>query len=310
MVNNFLPKVSIIGAGNVGSTCAFLLAANSVADVFLFDKAENLAKAKALDIGQAAVGMDSESQVIAAQKPEELKDSRVVIITAGIARKPGMSRQDLTQTNAAIAKEIAQNIKNYAQGAIVVVVTNPVDILTYLVLKETGFNRRQVMGMAGIVDNSRLRYFAAQKTRADAARIGSHVLGLHADQMVMPLEHLLVNNQPISTISKESEIEQIKDNTRNAGAQIVGLLGNGSAYYMPGTGAYLMARAVLEDAGQLFDACFYLEGEYGLHDVCLGVPAKIGKVGIKEVREVEISSESHEQLKENARLFNEQLQLL
>ena len=292
-----LPKVTIVGAGQVGATVAHLLLLKNLAQLVLIDVVEGLAQGKALDLLQAAATEDLTVQVTGTTDYTAMRDSHIVVITAGLARKPGMSRDDLSAANAAIVGPIAQTLARVAPEAIVIVVTNPLDVMTYLALKQTGFARHRVMGMAGVLDSGRLRAFVAQHLEVSPATVQATVLGSHGDLMVPIRSSIMVNGAPVTTLLAPQEVDQLLVRTRDAGAEIVSLLKQSSAYYAPASGVVQMVQAILRDAHQVLPASVLLEGEYGLKDVCIGVPVELGATGITRIVELALNPQDQEALR-------------
>jgi len=277
-------KVTVIGTGNFGSTVAFILAMNGACHNVLFrGRNYDIAKGKALDMSQAANAARQHTIVRAAKGPEDMIDSDIVVITAGTPRTPGMSRDDLLIKNAKIVKGYAKEVKEYAPDAIVVVVTNPLDVMTYVVLKETGFPRERVLGMAGILDAARMAHFIFEKLEYGAGQIRATVMGGHGDTMVPLPKFTTVAGVPIEDLLDSEEIGEIVRKTRNGGAEIVNLLGDGSAYYAPAKSTAIMVEAILKDTNQIHSCAVMLQNDYGYSDIVSGVPVMIGAGGAEKV---------------------------
>ncbi len=277
-------KVTVIGTGNFGSTVAFILAMNGACHhVTLYGRNKDVAKGKALDMSQAANAARQHTIVRAARGPEDLAESDVVIITAGAPRTPGMSRDDLLLKNADIVKNYALMIKKYAPNAIVIVVSNPLDVMTYVALKYTGFPRERVLGMAGILDAARMAHFIYEKLEYGAGQIRATVMGGHGDTMVPLPKFTTVAGVPIEDLLDSEEIGEIVRKTRNGGAEIVNLLGNGSAYYAPAKSTTVMVEAILKDTNQIHSCAIMLKDDYGYSDIVSGVPVMIGAGGAEQV---------------------------
>ena len=295
-----LPKVAIVGAGQVGATVAHLLMLKSLANVVLIDVVEGLAAGKALDLTQAAALEERPVQVTGTTDYAAMTDSRLVVVTAGLARKPGMSREDLLAANAAIVGPIAEHIARYAPQAVVIVVTNPLDVMTALVLKQTRFPRHRVMGMAGVLDSGRLRAFLAARTHAPPAAVQAMVLGSHGDLMVPITGSITVNGKPAATLLPPQEMEQLLLRTRDAGAEIVSLLKQSSAFYAPASGVVQMITAIVHDEHRVLPAAAWLEGEYGLNDVCIGVPVELAAEGIARIVDLALTDGERQALRRAA----------
>jgi len=277
-------KVTVIGTGNFGSTVAFILAMNGTChNVVLRGRNYNVAKGKALDMSQAANAARQHTIVKAAKGPEDMVDSDVVVITAGAPRTPGMSRDDLLTKNAEIVKCYAREIKEYAPESIVVVVSNPLDVMTYVALKETGFPRERILGMAGILDAARMAHFIFEKLEYGAGQIRATVMGGHGDTMVPLPKFTTVAGVPIEDLLDSEEIGEIVRKTRNGGAEIVNLLGDGSAYYAPAKSTAIMVEAILQDTNQIHSCAIMLKNDYGYSDIVSGVPVMIGAGGAEKV---------------------------
>ncbi|ADC88226.1 malate dehydrogenase [Staphylococcus lugdunensis] len=291
-------KISVIGAGNTGATLAFLLAQKEVGDVVIVDqpKFEGMSKGKALDIQESGPILGFNSIVTGTSNYEDISDSDIVIITAGVPRKPGMSRDDLVQINESIMEDISQQIVRYCPKAFVIVLTNPVDAMTYTVLQSTGFEKNQVMGQSGILDTARYKTFIAEALHLSVQDITGLVLGGHGNTMVPIVSSTQVNGVPITELLSPSELEYIIQRTRDGGAEIVNLLGNGSAYYAPAAALYEMVIAILKDQKRVLPTIAFLDGEYGYRDICLGVPTVLGKQGVERVIELKLSESEQEQL--------------
>ena len=278
-----LPKLTVIGAGQVGATTAHLLALKGLGDVTLIDIVEGLAAGKALDMTQSAPVEAFRGRVTGTTDFGAVADSRLVVITAGLARKPGMSRDDLLAANANIVGPIAERIAAAAPQAIVIVVTNPLDVMVALTLQRTGFPRERVMGMAGVLDSARLRAFLGLRLNVPSSEITAMVLGSHGDLMIPVKESIRVQGQPLGERIPAAELEQIFQRTRDGGAEIVKLLKQGSAFYAPASGVVEMASAILKNTRTTLPVCVRLDGEYGLREVCIGVPAVLGARGVEQV---------------------------
>lgn len=286
-----LPHVTVVGAGQVGATTAHLLALKGLASITLIDIVEGLAQGKALDIAQSAPVEGFAGLVRGTTDYGAMVGSRLVIITAGLARKPGMSREDLLAANANIVGPIAERLAKTAPEAVVIVVTNPLDLMVALTLQRTGFPRHRVMGMAGVLDSARLRAFLAQRLQVPPADIQAMVLGSHGDLMVPLKSSITVQGQPVAARVSADELERLFQRTRDGGAEIVALLKQGSAFYAPASGAVAMAQAILRNTHEVLPVCAWLQGEYGLRDVCIGVPAQLGSSGIERVVELPLTPE-------------------
>ena len=288
-------RVGIVGAGNVGATVAYSLAMlGSCHEIILRDNKIEVAKGKALDMSQAAAAVRSHTVVSVAESMEELTDCDVVVVTAGSPRLPGMSRDDLLMTNANITKEVVSGIAKYSPNAIIIMVSNPLDAMTYVALKESGFDRSRVLGMAGILDSSRMASFIQEKLGYGGGQIRASVMGGHGDDMVPLPRYSTVAGVPLSDLLTDAEIDEIVDRTRHGGAEIVGYLKTGSAYYAPAKSTAIMVEAILKDTKQIHPCAVYLEGEYGYDDVVSGVPVMIGASGAEKIIEVTLNEKEKE----------------
>jgi malate dehydrogenase len=289
-------KVTVVGSGFYGSTTALRLAEyDTFETVVLTDILEGKPEGLALDINQSRSIEGFETKVIGATTTtdgggyEATADSDVVVITAGLPRKPGMSRMDLIGVNAGIVRGVAENIAKHSPNAVIIVVSNPLDEMTALTQIATGFPHHQVMGQAGMLDTARFTNFVAEKLAVPVGAVKTLTLGSHGDTMVPVPSHCTVNGQPLTALLSQSEIDDLVDRTRNGGAEVVALLKTGSAYYAPSAAAARMAKAVIEDSGDIMPVCAWVDGQYGIEGVYLGVEAKIGRSGIIEVIETELS---------------------
>ena len=286
-------KISVIGAGFTGATAAFLAAQKELGDVVIVDipQLENPTKGKALDMLEASPVQGFDSNIIGTSNYEDTADSDVVIITAGLARKPGMSRDDLVSTNAKIMKSVTQEIVKYSPNCYIIVLTNPVDAMTYTVYKESGFPKNRVIGQSGVLDTARFRTFVAQELKLSVKDITGFVLGGHGDDMVPLTRYSFAGGIPLEKLIPADRLEAIVQRTRTGGGEIVNLLGNGSAYYAPAASLVEMAEAILKDQRRVLPTIAYLEGEYGYEGIYLGVPTIIGGNGIEQIIELELTAE-------------------
>ena len=295
-----MPKITIIGAGAVGATAAQRIAEKELGDVVMTDIVEGLPQGKALDILEAGPLMGYDSNIIGTNDYKDIEGSDVVVITAGIARKPGMTREDLLKINTKIITDVSQNIKRYAPDSVVITVTNPLDIMTYVSMKTTGFEPHRVFGMSGVLDSGRFATFIALELGCSVRDIKAMVLGGHGDTMVPLPRFTTVSGVPITELMPESTINRLVDRTINGGAEIVNLLRTGSAFYAPSAAVTNMVEAVIKDTKRILPVCAYLNGEYGKKDIYLGVPVKIGRIGIEEILELELTVEEKKALYRSA----------
>jgi malate dehydrogenase len=289
-------KISLIGAGQIGGTLAHLIALKELADVVLFDVAEGIAKGKALDIAQSSSVDGFNVSITGTSNYEDTKNSDVIIITAGVPRKPGMTRDDLLGINLKIIKQVAEGIKNTSPNAFVICITNPLDVIVMALQKYSGLPKNMVVGMAGILDTSRFKYFLSQELKVPVNKIESLVLGGHGDTMVSMLNHTTVEGKPVLDLVKNGKLKKevldsIVVRTKNGGAEIVKLLEKGSAFYAPAASGVEMAESYLKDLKKQLPCAAFLNGEFGVKDLYAGVPVIIGKKGIEKVVEINLSAE-------------------
>ena len=287
-------KIALIGAGNIGGTLAHLAGLKNLGDIVLFDVASGVAKGKALDLEQSSVVEGYDANIIGTDSYADIEGSDVVIVTAGIARKPGMSRDDLMSTNVGIIKTVAEGIKKHAPNAFVIVITNPLDAMVYVMQKVSGLPANKVVGMAGVLDSARFGLFLSREFNVSVADVKTFVLGGHGDTMVPLVRYSSVAGIPLPDLiemglTTKTKIEEIVQRTRDGGAEIVKLLGNGSAFYAPATSAIAMAESYLLDKKKILPVAANLNGEYGVKGLYIGVPAIIGKNGVEKIVEVKLN---------------------
>ncbi|MCM3720501.1 MULTISPECIES: malate dehydrogenase [Solibacillus] len=295
-------KISVIGSGFTGATAAFLAAQKELGDVVIIDlpTAENPTKGKALDMWEAAPVQGFDSYVKGSSDYEDTANSDIVLITAGVARKPGMSRDDLVQINQGVMKAVATEIARTSPNATIIVLTNPVDAMTYTVFKESGFPKQRVIGQSGVLDTARFRAFIAEELNVSVKDISALVLGGHGDTMVPLIRYASVGGVPLQSLIPAQRLEEIVQRTRVGGGEIVNLLGNGSAYYAPAAAMVEMAEAILKDQKRVLPAIAYLEGEYGYEGIYLGVPTLLGAGGIEKIFELELTEDEKTALDQSA----------
>lgn len=305
-------KISVIGGGFTGATSAFLAAQKELGDVVLLDipQAENPTKGKALDMFEASPVQGFDSKIIGTSDYADTANSDVVIITAGVARKPGMSRDDLVQINQGVMKSVSKEIAKYSPSATILVLTNPVDAMTYTVYKETGFPKNRVIGQSGVLDTARFRAFIAEELNISVKDITGFVLGGHGDTMVPLTRYSFAGGIPLETLIAPERLEQIVQRTRTGGGEIVNLLGNGSAYYAPAAALIEMAEAILKDQKRILPAIAYLEGEFGYDGIYLGVPTLLGANGIEKIFELELTEKEKAELDKSADAVREVMKVL
>jgi len=295
-----MPKITIIGAGAVGATAAQRIAEKELGDVVLTDIVEGLPQGKALDLMESGPLFGYDSKLTGTNDYKDIEGSDVVVITAGIARKPGMTREDLLKINTKIITDVSQNIKRYAPDSVVITVTNPLDIMTYVTLKTTGFEPARVFGMSGVLDSGRFAAFIAMELGCSVRDINAMVLGGHGDTMVPLPRFTTVTGVPITELMPESTINRLVDRTINGGAEIVNLLKTGSAFYAPSAAVTNMVEAVIKNTKRILPVCAYLNGEYGRKDIYLGVPVKLGRQGVEEIVELKLTNEEKKALDRSA----------
>src|SRR5881409_1938675 len=299
-------KITVVGAGNVGATTAQRIAEKERArTVVMVDVVEGIPQGKALDQWQSAPIEGFDSRVIGTNGYEETRDSDIVVITAGIARKPGMSRDDLLNTNAGIVKQVSEQIRSSSPDAILIVVSNPLDVMSYVAMKVTGFPRQRVLGMAGVLDTARYRAFLAEALDVSVRDIQAMVLGGHGDTMVPLVSYTTVSGIPVSQLLDKATLDKIVDRTRNGGAEIVGYLKTGSAYYAPSAAVVQMVEAIGGDKKRLLPCAAWLQGEYGLSGMYCGVPCKLGARGLEQILEVKLTPEEAAALRKSAEAVKE-----
>jgi malate dehydrogenase len=303
-------KVSVIGAGNVGATAAQRLAEKELCDVVLIDIIEGVPQGKSLDLTEAAPIEKHDAHLTGANAYDASAGSDIVIITAGIPRKPGMSRDDLISTNAGIVKTVTQEITALSPDSILIIVSNPLDAMCHVAHKASGFPKERLLGMAGVLDSARFRAFISMELNVSVENTHAFVLGGHGDTMVPLPRYSTVAGIPITELLSKDRIDALVDRTRNGGAEIVGLLKTGSAYYAPASAAVEMAESILKDKKKILPCAVYLEGEYGINDLFIGVPVKLGAGGAEEVIEITLTKEENAALQNSAAAVQELKEVL
>ncbi len=294
-LNCMRKKISLIGAGQIGGTLAHLISIKELADVVLFDVADGIAKGKALDIAQSTSIDGLSINLIGTNNYEDIKNSDVIIITAGVPRKPGMNRDDLLETNLKIIKQVAEGIKKNSPNAFVICITNPLDVMVMALQRYSGLPKHKIVGMAGILDTSRFKYFLSQELKVPVKNIESLVLGGHGDTMVPMPNHTKVNGKSLNQLIKKEKLNSIIDRTRKGGAEIVKFLQKGSAFYAPAASGVEMAESYIKDLKKTLPCAAHLNGEYGVKNLYAGVPVVIGKKGVEKIVEIKLSDKEKNQ---------------
>ncbi len=303
-------KIACIGAGNVGATVAQYCLDMQLGDVVLFDIVDGLPQGKALDLTQAGPVRGYSCVATGTNDYRDIAGSNICVVTAGLPRKPGMSRDDLVEKNGTIVAEICENILRYAPESVVIFVTNPLDVMAYLALKKLGYPPRKVVGMAGTLDSARLRSFVAGELGVSMKNVDTMVLGSHGDEMVPLPAYTTVSGVPVTQLLPEDKIEAIVERTRKGGGEIVALLKTGSAYYAPAASVARMVQCILNDERQILPCSAFLTGQYGLKDVFVGVPVRLGEGGVEEIIELDLTSAQMEALHNSAAAVREGIQSL
>jgi malate dehydrogenase len=303
-------KVTVVGAGHVGATVAQRLAEKELADVVLVDIVDGLPQGKALDLQEAAPIEGHDAGLVGTNSYEPSKDSDVVIVTAGLPRKPGMSRDDLLATNARIVKGVIEQVVPLSPEAILIMVSNPLDAMCHVALEASRFPKNRVLGMAGVLDSARFRAFLAMELDVSVENTHAFVLGGHGDTMVPLPRYCTVAGIPVTELLSQERITSLVERTRNGGAEIVGLLKTGSAYYAPASAVVDMAEAILKDKRKILPCAAYLEGEYGIEDLFIGVPVKLGRHGIEEIIQITLTEEEEKALRKSAEAVRELVEAL
>lgn len=311
-MSNQRKKISVIGAGYTGATAAFLLAQKELGDVVIVDvpQAENPTKGKALDMAEAAPILNFDAKLTGTSNYEDTANSHIVIITAGVARKPGMSRDDLVKINQRVMQTVTEEIVKYSPDATILVLTNPVDAMTYTVYKASGFPKNRVIGQSGILDTARFRTFVAEALNVSVKDVSGFVLGGHGDTMVPLVRYSYAGGVPLELLLDQEKLDAIVQRTRVGGGEIVNLLGNGSAYYAPAAAMVEMAEAILKDQRRILPTIAYLEGEYGQDGIYLGVPTIIGADGVEQIIELPLTDKEQIALNHSADAVRDVMQAL
>jgi len=303
-------KITVVGAGNVGATAAQRLADKELGDVVLVDIIEGMPQGKALDLAEAAPVEGYDSRLIGTNGYKETANSDVVIITSGLARKPGMSRDDLLRTNAEIVGSVTAEIMKYSSNPILIIVSNPLDAMCHVAMKRSGLPKERLIGMAGVLDSARMRCFIAEALKVSVENVNAFVLGGHGDTMVPLPRYSTVAGIPLPDLLPKEKIDQIVARTANGGAEIVSLLKTGSAYYAPSAAAVEMTEAILKDKKKILPCAAYLEGEYGINGLFVGVPVKLGERGIEEIIQINLTTDERAALNKSAAAVQELVNVL
>jgi malate dehydrogenase len=303
-------KITIVGAGFVGATAAHWCAAKELGDVVLFDIVDGMPQGKALDLLQAGPVEGYDLHILGTNDYKDTANSDIVVVTAGLPRKPGMTREDLVSVNAKIIRGVIENVVAHSPNAIVILVTNPLDTMTYLAKKVSGLPRERIIGQAGILDGARMRAFISMELNVSVENIHAFVLGGHGDEMVPLARYSTVAGIPITELLSAERIEAIMDRTRKGGGEIVSLLKQGSAFFAPSAATMQMVEAILKDRKMILPCSVYLEGEYGLHDICFGVPVKLGRQGVEQIIQIDLTEDEQAAMDKSAALIRSSMAAL
>ena len=303
-------KVTVVGAGNVGATAAHRLVDKELCDVVLIDIVEGMPQGKALDLAESAPIEGYDCRLVGSNGYKESADSDVVLITSGLPRKPGMSRDDLLKTNSDIVGQVTEQVAKYSPNSIIIVVSNPLDAMTQVAFRKSGFGKNRVMGMAGVLDSARMRCFLAEALNVSVENVTAFVLGGHGDTMVPLPRYSTCAGIPVTELLPKEQLDAIITRTANGGAEIVGLLKTGSAYYAPSLGAVEMTEAIIKDKKKILPCAVFLEGEYGINNLFVGVPVKLGKNGVEQIIEISLTNDERAALQKSAAAVQELVDIL